>query len=116
MQNQLYIDGRFVDAVAGGTIDVVSPHDGNLITRIAAAEAADIDLAVAAAKRAFPAWSALGAAERGRLLLKLADKIEECGEELAQLESLNTGHPIRDSRGLDVPLSLIHISEPTRPY
>jgi len=103
MQNQLYIDGRFVDAVAGGTIDVVSPHDGSLITRIAAAEAADVDLAVAAAKRAFPAWSALGAAERGRLLLKLADKIEECGEELARLESLDTGHPIRDSRGLDVP-------------
>ncbi|WP_443701122.1 aldehyde dehydrogenase family protein, partial [Pseudomonas sp.] len=103
MQNQLYIDGRFVDAVAGGTIDVISPHDGSLITRVAAAEAADIDLAVAAAKRAFPAWSGLGAAERGRLLLKLADRIEACSEELAQLESLNTGHPIRDSRGLDVP-------------
>jgi acyl-CoA reductase-like NAD-dependent aldehyde dehydrogenase len=103
MHNQLYIDGRFVDALDGGTIDVVSPHDGSLITKIAAAEAADVDLAVAAAKRAFPAWAALGAAERGRLLLKLADKIEECAEELAQLESLNTGHPIRDSRGLDVP-------------
>jgi acyl-CoA reductase-like NAD-dependent aldehyde dehydrogenase len=103
MLNQLFIDGQFVPAVAGGTIDVVSPHDGELITRIAAAEAADVDLAVAAAKRAFPAWAALAAADRGRLLLKLADKIEEHGEELAQLESLNTGHPIRDSRSLDVP-------------
>nr|ACZ51384.1 putative gamma-hydroxymuconic semialdehyde dehydrogenase [Pseudomonas sp. NyZ402] len=103
MQNQLFIDGRFVAAVGGGTIDVVSPHDGSLITRIASAEAADVDLAVDAAKRAFPAWAAMGAAQRGRLLLKLADKIEECAEELAQLESLDTGHPIRDSRGLDVP-------------
>ncbi|MDD1965874.1 aldehyde dehydrogenase family protein [Pseudomonas sp. NPDC089407] len=103
MHNQLFIDGRFVDAVDGGTIDVVSPHDGSLITRIAAAEAVDVDLAVDAAKRAFPAWAAMGAAQRGRLLLKLADKIEECAEELAQLESLDTGHPIRDSRGLDVP-------------
>ena len=103
MLNQLFIDGQFVPAVAGGTIDVVSPHDGSLITRIAAAEAADVDLAVAAAKRAFPAWAALPAAERGRLLLKLADRIEEHGEELAQLESLDTGHPLRDSRSLDVP-------------
>ena len=103
MHNQLFIDGRFVDAVDGGTIDVVSPHDGSLITRIAAADAVDVDLAVDAAKRAFPAWAAMGAAQRGRLLLKLADKIEECAEELAQLESLDTGHPIRDSRGLDVP-------------
>ena len=103
MQNQLFIDGCFVPAVKAGTIDVLSPSDGTLITRIAAAEAEDVDLAVAAAKRAFPAWAALAAAERGRLLLRLADKIEEHAEELAQLESLDTGHPIRDSRALDVP-------------
>lgn len=103
MQNKLFINGRFVDAVGGGTIDVFNPHDGSVITAIAAAEAADVDLAVEAATRAFPAWSRMAAAERGRLLLKLADKIEEHAEELAQLESLDTGHPIRDSRALDVP-------------
>lgn len=103
MQNQLFIDGRFVPAINGGTLDVLSPHDGSLITSIAAAEVADVDLAVAAAHRAFPAWAALGAAERGRLLLKLADRIEAVADELAQLESLDTGHPIRDCRGLDVP-------------
>ncbi|HKT93824.1 MAG TPA: aldehyde dehydrogenase family protein, partial [Paraburkholderia sp.] len=97
MQTQLFIDGRFVDAVEGGTIDVLNPHDGSLITKIAAATAADIDLAVAAATRAFPQWAAMPAAERGRLLLRLADAIEANGEELAQLESLDTGHPIRDS-------------------
>jgi betaine-aldehyde dehydrogenase len=92
-----------VDAAAGGTIDVLNPHDGTLITAIAAAEAEDVDRAVAAAQRAFPAWSRMAAAERGRLLLKLADLIEANAEELAQLETLDTGHPIRDTRGLDVP-------------
>jgi len=103
MQNKLFINGRFVDALGGGTIDVLNPHDGSIITAIAAAEAADVDAAVEAASRAFPAWSRMAAAERGRLLLKLADAIEAHAEELAHLESLDTGHPIRDSRALDVP-------------
>lgn len=103
MNTQLFIDGQFVPAKSGGTIDVLNPSNGELITKIAAAEAEDIDIAVAVAKRAFPSWAATPAAERGRLLLKLADLIEEHTEELAQLESLDTGHPIRDSRRLDVP-------------
>jgi acyl-CoA reductase-like NAD-dependent aldehyde dehydrogenase len=103
MQNQLFIDGQFVPALEGGQIDVVNPANGELITRIAAAQAEDVDLAVAAAKRAFPGWAATPGAERGRLLLKLADRIEACGDELARLESLDTGHPLRDSRILDVP-------------
>ncbi|MBW0236367.1 MULTISPECIES: aldehyde dehydrogenase family protein [Pseudomonas] len=103
MQNQLFIDGQFVPALEGGQIDVVNPANGEVITRIAAAQAEDVDLAVAAAKRAFPAWAATPGAERGRLLLKLADRIEACTDELARLESLDTGHPVRDSRMLDVP-------------
>ncbi|WP_449433431.1 aldehyde dehydrogenase family protein [Pseudomonas putida] len=103
MQNLLFIDGRFVPALNGAEIDVLNPANDTLITRIAGAGAEDVDLAVAAAQRAFPAWAALSAAERGRLLLKLADAIEANGEELAQLESLDTGHPIRDTRNLDVP-------------
>lgn len=103
MQNQLFIDGQFVPALEGGEIDVVNPANGELITRIAAAQADDVDLAVAAAKRAFPGWAATPGAERGRLLLKLADRIEACSDELAHLESLDTGHPLRDSRILDVP-------------
>lgn len=103
MNTELFINGKFVPAQKGGTIDVLNPANGTLITKIAAAEAEDVDIAVAAAKKAFPAWAATPAAERGRLLLKLADLIEEHAEELAQLESLDTGHPIRDSRRLDVP-------------
>jgi aldehyde dehydrogenase (NAD+) len=103
MQNQLFIDGQFVPALEGGEIDVINPTNGELITRIAAAQAEDVDLAVAAAKRAFPGWAATPGAERGRLLMKLADRIEACSDELARLESLDTGHPLRDSRILDVP-------------
>ncbi|MCS4533485.1 aldehyde dehydrogenase family protein [Neisseria montereyensis] len=103
MNTELFINGQFVPAKKGGTIDVLNPANGELITKIAAAEAEDVDIAVEAATKAFPAWSETPAAERGRLLLKLADLIEEHAEELAQLESLDTGHPIRDSRRLDVP-------------
>jgi acyl-CoA reductase-like NAD-dependent aldehyde dehydrogenase len=70
---------------------------------VALAGAADVDRAVVAARAAFPAWSRRSAGERGRLLLKLADAIEANADELARLETLNTGHPIRDTRGLDVP-------------
>lgn len=103
MQNQLFINGEFVDAIGGHRLPVVNPHDGSLITEIAEGRQADIDLAVVAAKAAFPKWKAVAAAERGRLLLKLADALEANSEEFAQLESLNTGHPIKDSRFLDVP-------------
>jgi aldehyde dehydrogenase (NAD+) len=102
IQNKLFIGGKFVDSLDGATIDVFNPHDNSLITRVAEAKAADVDRAVAAAERAFPAWSAMAAAERGRLLLKLADRIEAEADELAKLEAIDTGHPIRDARNIDV--------------
>ncbi|HTJ93632.1 MAG TPA: aldehyde dehydrogenase family protein [Pararobbsia sp.] len=103
MQTQLFIGGRFVAAQSGETLAVLNPHDNAKIADIALAGKADIDRAVSAARTAFPAWSRMSAADRGRLLLKLADAIEANGERLAQLESLDTGHPIRDTRFLDVP-------------
>lgn len=103
MRNQLFIGGEFVDGVAGTTIEVLDPHDCSVITEIAEGRAADIDRAVDAAAAAFPAWRATAAAERGRLLLRLADELEARSEEFAQLESLDTGHPLRDARVLDVP-------------
>ena len=101
--DKLYIGGRSVDALDGRTLAVFNPHDNRTIADVALAGAADVDRAVGAAKAAFPRWSRLGAGERGRLLLKLADAIEANADELARLETLNTGHPIRDTRGLDVP-------------
>jgi acyl-CoA reductase-like NAD-dependent aldehyde dehydrogenase len=103
IRNQLFIDGRFVDAADGATLSSINPHDGTSIADVAMAGKADVDAAVAAASAAFPRWSRMNASDRGRLLLKLADKIEENAEALAQLESLDTGHPLRDSRALDVP-------------
>jgi acyl-CoA reductase-like NAD-dependent aldehyde dehydrogenase len=103
IRHQLFIDGRFVDAESGETLPTLNPHDNSTIAEVALAGHADVDKAVAAATRAFPAWSRMAAADRGRILLRLADLIESNAEELARLESLDTGHPLRDSRNLDVP-------------
>jgi len=98
IQNKLFIGGKFVDAKDGATIAVHNPHDNSLITQVAEAKAADVDAAVDAAERAFPQWSGIAAAERGKLLLKLADRIEAEADALAQLEAIDTGHPIRDAK------------------
>ena len=103
IRHQLFIDGRFVDAESGETQATLNPHDNSVIAEVAMAGHADVDKAVAAATKAFPAWSRMAAGDRGRILLKLADLIEANAEELARLESLDTGHPLRDSRSLDVP-------------
>ena len=103
VQDKLFIDGRFVEARDGGTVEVRNPHDGSLLAEVAEARAADVDLAVEAAQRAFPAWSATGAGDRGRLLGRLADAIEDHADELARLESTDTGHPLKDTTLLDVP-------------
>ncbi|HEV8682960.1 MAG TPA: aldehyde dehydrogenase family protein [Actinomycetota bacterium] len=103
MQDRLFIGGEFVDAADGATFEVFGPHDGSKLADVAEAKDPDVDRAVEAAGSAFTAWSATAAAERGRLLLKLADAIATHADELARLESMDTGHPIRDSTRLDVP-------------
>ena len=103
IRHQLFIGGKFVPAADGTTLPTLNPHDNSPIADVAIAGREDVDRAVAAAAAAQPAWARLSASERGRLLLKLADRIEESAEELARLESLDTGHPLRDSRSLDVP-------------
>jgi len=102
-QTQLFIGGKFVPARSGGVLPVVDPHDDSLLGQVSVAEAADLELAVSEARAAFESWSRLAPSERGRLLLRLADAIESEAEPLAQLESADTGHPIRDTRNLDVP-------------
>jgi len=103
IETRLFIGGEFVPAAEGGLIPVYNPHDNTLLATVAEATAVDIDRAVAAARKAFPAWKRMAAADRGRLLLKLADAIEADLPHLSQLETLDTGHPIRDTKGLDVP-------------
>ncbi|HUG73625.1 MAG TPA: aldehyde dehydrogenase family protein [Steroidobacteraceae bacterium] len=101
-QTQLFINNEFVDAIDGGTIDVLNPFDNSLLAKVAEARPADIDRAVVAARKAFPAWAAVSASDRGVLIGKLADAIEKDRDNLALIETLDTGHPIRDTRNLDV--------------
>ena len=107
MQTRLFVGGEFVEGVDGATMQVWDPHDGSLLAEVAEARPADVDRAVEAAAEAFPGWRAVSAAERGRLLLRLADAIEADAEYLALLETRDTGHPIRDTRGLDVPRTAV---------
>ena len=89
MRDRLFIGGEWIDAVDGGTIDVLNPHDGTVVARVAEARGADVDRAVEAANAAFPAWRDLPAAERGRLLLRLADAIEANAAEWTAVPSIN---------------------------
>ncbi|EKF20573.1 aldehyde dehydrogenase family protein [Nitratireductor pacificus] len=94
------IDGRSVDSLSGERIDVLSPSDGRVFATIPAANAADVDLAVKAARRAFDEepWSRMPAVERGRCLTRLFQLVEKNGEELAALESRDTGKPVRQGK------------------
>jgi acyl-CoA reductase-like NAD-dependent aldehyde dehydrogenase len=103
-RNQAFINGRYVNAVSGESFACVSPIDGQTLTNVAACDAADIDLAVKAARDAFEngTWRTAAPAERKRVLLKFADLIEANKEELALLETLDMGKPIRFSLAVDL--------------
>jgi aldehyde dehydrogenase (NAD+) len=97
----LFIGGKFVDSVSGKTFPAINPATGQTICQVAEADKADVDLAVRAARKALEEgpWARMDAADRGRLLYKLADLVEKNAEGLAALESLNSGKTINDSRG-----------------
>ena len=98
-QARLLIDGTWQDAVAGKTFDSVNPATGEIIAQVAEGDKQDIDLAVRAARRAYDGpWSAVDPADRGRLLLKLADLVEAHGDELAMLDTLDAGRPLADCK------------------
>jgi aldehyde dehydrogenase (NAD+) len=103
IETRLFIGGEFVDAIEGGRCEVINPHDNTVLCEISEAGPQDVDRAVAAARKVFPTWKRMPASERGRLLYKLADAIEADREYLTQLETLDTGHPIRDTSNLDLP-------------
>ena len=100
-----FIDGRYVAAASGATFDCLSPIDGRSLAQVASTDAADVDLAVAAARRAFESgvWVRQSPRERKRVLLRFAELILEHGEELALLETLDMGKPIADSLAVDIP-------------
>ena len=104
IRTQAFIDGRYVDAASGRTFDCISPVDGRVLGRIAECEAEDIERAVAAARRSFEsgAWSNAKPTHRKKVLLRFAQLIEQYGDELALLESLDMGKPVSDARAVDV--------------
>jgi acyl-CoA reductase-like NAD-dependent aldehyde dehydrogenase len=103
----LLIDGERSAAEGGATFDTINPADGSVLASVAHASPADVDRAVAAARAALHGpWGAMPAVERARLLNRLADLLEEHGDELAQLESLDVGNPVSFTSVVDVPLSV----------
>ncbi|HEY9871119.1 MAG TPA: aldehyde dehydrogenase family protein, partial [Candidatus Obscuribacterales bacterium] len=102
---KLLIDGKWVPAESGKTFETYNPANGEVLAKVAEGDKADIDKAVKAARRAFESgpWRKMSASERARLLYKLADAIEARAEEFAQLETLDNGKPIKESRYVDLP-------------
>jgi aldehyde dehydrogenase (NAD+) len=104
-KHQLLIDGNWVDAKSGKRFDVFDPATGQTIAAVAEADAADVDEAVRAARRAFESapWATMSPAARGKLIRKLAELLEAHADEIAKIESLDNGKPIRDTRNIDLP-------------
>jgi len=109
-QTKLIIDGKFVDSISGKQFETYNPSNEQKICSIAEAGAADVDIAVKAARHAFDhgPWPKMSGRERGRILSRFADLLEKHKEELATLETLDNGKPIFFSRIADIPLSIDH--------
>ncbi|MFE6779030.1 aldehyde dehydrogenase family protein [Streptomyces sp. NPDC057702] len=104
----LFIDGEFHEAADGRVFKTLAPASEEVLAEVAHASEADVDRAVKAARRAFTSWSALPGAERAKYLFRIARIIQERSRELAVLESLDNGKPIRETRDTDLPLTAAH--------
>src|SRR5438445_10882340 len=91
---QNFIDGQFIEPVSGRYLDNIEPATGKPYSQVADSDARDVDLAVAAAEKAFSEWSRKPATERSKILLRIADLIERDLEKLARAESIDTGKPV----------------------
>ncbi|KOV63631.1 aldehyde dehydrogenase family protein [Streptomyces sp. MMG1121] len=104
----LFIDGEFTEAADGKVFKTVSPSTEEVLSEVAQAGAADVDRAVQAARKAFEKWSALPGSERAKYLFRIARIIQERSRELAVLETLDNGKPIKETRDADLPLVAAH--------
>ena len=98
-----FIDGQFVEPVGGKYLDNIEPATGKSYSQVPDSDARDVDQTVAAAEKAFAEWSRTSAADRSRILLRIADLIERDLEKLARAESIDTGKPLSLARTLDIP-------------
>ncbi|MBQ1124914.1 aldehyde dehydrogenase family protein [Streptomyces sp. B15] len=104
----LFVDGEFREAAAGKVFKTLSPASEEVLSEVAYGEQEDVDAAVRAARAAFGPWSALPGAERAKYLFRIARIIQERSRELAVLETLDNGKPIRETRDADLPLVAAH--------
>ncbi|MEU8624254.1 aldehyde dehydrogenase family protein [Streptomyces sp. NPDC048669] len=104
----LFIDGEFTEAADGKVFKTLSPSSEEVLSEVARAGAEDVDRAVKAARRAFEKWSALPGSERAKYLFRIARIIQERSRELAVLETLDNGKPIKETRDADLPLVAAH--------
>lgn len=105
----LFINGRFITPAAGKYFDTMNPSTEKKIASVASASSADVDKAVKAARSAYDkTWAKMPAAERGKYLYRIARILQEKARELAVIESMDGGKPIRESRDIDVPLAAAH--------
>ena len=106
---ELFINGKFTASKNGSYRDSINPATEKTLTKVAEAGIEDVDLAVEAARQAYEGpWSKMTAAERGKFLFRIARMIQERSRELAIVESLDGGKPIRESRDVDIPLAAAH--------
>ncbi|NBF12598.1 aldehyde dehydrogenase [Pseudomonas sp. Fl4BN1] len=105
LEGRAFIDGQYCTAASGATFECLSPVDGRFLANVASTDAADANLAVQVARRAFESgvWSRQAPAERKRILIRFSELILEHQEELALLETLDMGKPIGDSMAIDIP-------------
>lgn len=105
----LFINGEFTETEGGSAFKSISPSTEEVLAEVTEASDADVDRAVAAARRAFTgAWGRMSGADRGKYLFRIARILQERAREFAVLESLDNGKPIRESRDVDVPLAAAH--------
>jgi aldehyde dehydrogenase (NAD+) len=105
---RLYIGGRFVEPHGKRRIKTVNPATEEVLAEVAEADEVDVDRAVGAAAEAFRSWSRLSAGKRARYLFRISRIIQERARELAVLETIDGGKPIKESRDVDVPLAAAH--------
>ena len=104
----LFIGGKFVPPKSGKYFDSINPATEEVLAQIALAGHADVDAAYHAAQKAFPAWSKLPGAERGKYLYRIARLIQDRAREFAVAETMDGGKPIKESRDFDVPMTAAH--------
>jgi betaine-aldehyde dehydrogenase len=99
---QLYIGGQYVDASSGATFQSINPANGEVLANVQRASQDDVERAVASAEQGQKVWAAMTAMQRSRILRKAVDILRERNDELAELETLDTGKPLSETRYVDI--------------